>query len=102
MDSGRISADGTVESLTREVSRFQTVKVTLGRVTAINRSNLAGLQSFEQSGDTILAILDRDPNLVPEFMTRIVNQGGSISALEVNQPTLREAFLHRTGHSLSP
>ena len=100
LDSGKIAAMGTVEDLIKEVSPFQVVVTRLSKPAFIPRPETGGLRSFEQSGETIRAILEPEPMLVPEIMNWIVSRGGEIGSVEVRKTTLKDVFLFKTGRAL--
>ena len=100
LDFGKIAATGTVEELIHGVFPFQRIVTRLSKPALIPRPKTEGLHSFEQSGETIRAILDKDPMLVLEFMNWIVSHGGEIGSLEVRKSTLEDAFLLKTGRAL--
>jgi len=100
LDSGSIAAMGTVEELIREVSPFQIVETRLAKAALIPMPDVAGLQSFEQSGETVRIIVNPEPMLVPEVMNWIVSHGGEVGSVEVRKSTLKDVFLLKTGRAL--
>ncbi len=101
MDQGKIIAVGTVQELLDEVASFQEISVTLSTGESISHPGHAGVQSFNQSEKQVTIVADDDPMLVPGLMQDIVEQGGTIRAVEVKRASLRDAFLMKTGRDLS-
>ncbi|MFC1823620.1 ABC transporter ATP-binding protein [Thermodesulfobacteriota bacterium] len=100
IEAGRIIADGSVEALLDDVAAFQSVKVELVHSTKISPPDNTAVRSFDQSGSKITALLEPDPQLIPEIMREIISQDGIIHKLEVRQSSLRDAFLMKTGQEL--
>jgi len=100
MEAGKICALGTVETLSREVSPFQALRVDLLRPVELSHPPFGGVHSLEQSGRSLVILMERDPALVPGVMDWIVSQGATIRSVEVNQSTLKDAFLFKTGRPL--
>jgi ABC-2 type transport system ATP-binding protein len=100
LDYGKIAVMGTVEELVKEVSDFQVVVTRLSKSMNIPRPETRGIRSFEQSGETIRAVLEPEPMLVPEVMQWIVTHGGEIGSVEVRKSTLKDVFLLKTGRAL--
>lgn len=101
MDQGKIIAVGTVRELLDEVSSYQEIRVTLSTTVSISEPRHSGVQSFNQSEQQVTIVADEDPMLVPTLMHEIVEQGGSIRAVEVKRASLRDAFLMKTGRDLT-
>lgn len=101
MDEGRIVAEGAVDELIAEVAPLREVRVTLAAVTAIPAPQLAGLRSFEQKGEELVALLERDAVHVAGLIEYVASQGGEVRSVEVLGSTLRDAFLAKTGRTVS-
>jgi ABC-2 type transport system ATP-binding protein len=102
MDRGRIVSIGTVRELLAEIAPYQEIQVELTKPEAIPAPNEAGVQSFTQTDTHLVIVADEDPMLVPKLMEWVIGCGGILESVQVKQPTLRDAFLLKTGKDLQP
>jgi ABC-2 type transport system ATP-binding protein len=101
MDEGGILTEGTVEELVDEVSPLREACVTLIAPVPVPAPDFPGLRSFEQDGQVLTALLERDPALVARLVEWAVRHGGEVQSAEVRRPTLRDAFLAATGKAVA-
>lgn len=100
MDRGKIVSVGTVQELLAEIAPYQEIQVELTKPASVRKPDLPGVQSYQQSDQSLVIVADDDPMLVPKAMEWIIAEGGQISSVQVKQPSLRDAFMLKTGKDL--
>jgi ABC-2 type transport system ATP-binding protein len=103
IDEGRIQAEGTRRELVSLVGQMD-------RVSIAGTGNLAdaadalrqipGVESASVSENRIEVLAGDAASILPQILATVAEVGGSIHAVEVEQPNLEAVFLHLTGKAL--
>ena len=98
VEAGRIAAEGTVEQHLADLSSCQELRVPLAAAQAVPAPpDLPGLRSFGQQDHTVTVVGENDPALVARVIEWISSNGGRPRRIALRGPSLRDAFLARTG-----
>ena len=103
---GKIAAIGNPQQLIKSLDTMTRIEVKLTQ--AINLSILNEIEGVDRfmvdndykDGIRIWILTNSEKNLLPEIVDRIIKASSSITSLDVQQPGLRDVFLHYTGNSL--
>ncbi len=103
LDAGRIVAEGTVEELLAAVADRVEYRLALaGPVPVALPEDVPGLESFVQEGQEITAVGSYNATAIAVLVGWAVDSGASVRNLEIREPTLRDAFLTKTGKTVGP
>ncbi len=100
MDAGRIVAEGTPTELLSELSPMCEVKIVLESPADLGEPQLKGVQSLSRNAETFTAVVADDQVLVGRLIQWVCTSGGRLRTIEVRRPTLRDAFLVKTGKTI--
>ncbi len=100
MDAGSIVAEGTPARLVAELSPTCEVRIGMESPTDLGEPHLNGVQSFSQNGETLTAVVTDDQVLIGRLIQWVCTSGGRLRTVEVRRPTLRDAFLVKTGKTI--
>ena len=104
MDHGRIVAEGTPESLKRQVS-LDTIRITLsdpaqGSLVIENLERQEVVKAVAQEGDCVRISVDNGEAALPQIMRALDEQKLAMSGITLTTATLDDVFLEKTGRSL--
>jgi len=100
LDAGAVVADAPPADLLAELDATQEVRIQLARPHGIAAPQIPGVRSFAQNGEAVEAVLEGGPAAVEKLIAWVVARGGELRTVEVRSPTLRDAFLLRTGKTI--
>ena len=102
IEEGRIVAEGTVAELIAEIAEVQRMRVVLDGYEQMDLTGQKGLIAASQDGDAMDILLENKPEWVARTVDTIIGQGGRVRSLEVRGTSLTDAFLAKTGRTLTP
>ena len=103
---GKIAAIGYPQQLIKSLDTMTRIEVKLTQAIDLSILNeIEGVDRFMVDNDykdgiRIWILTNSEKNLLPEIVDRIIKASSSITSLDVQQPGLRDVFLHYTGDSL--
>ncbi len=100
LDQGAIVAEATVEAMLAELSPLSEMSIRLASSATISVPQMDRIESFQQDNDMVRVLLRYDPEVIAEVIGWIGSHGGHIVAIEISRPTLRGAYLAKTGKRL--
>jgi ABC-type multidrug transport system ATPase subunit len=106
INRGAIAATGTPADLIQSLEMLTRIEIKLARV--MDLSVLEQIDGVEhcmvdedyKEGLRVWLLAKSGGDILPQVVEQIVQAGSSILSLEVQQPSLRDVFLHYTGASL--
>jgi ABC-2 type transport system ATP-binding protein len=104
IDGGRIVAEGTPDSLKREVSG-DVVMVGLNGSTAAAAETLSGLDYVlkleVQESEGLRLYVDAGDTAIPQIMRQLAGAGIQLDTISLHRPSLDDVFLAKTGRTLT-
>ena len=102
IDHGRITAQGTSESLKASVSTKEVIEVELESLSeeAAQRIRQIGLvDEVVSEGNTLRITAEKGGKIFPKILERL-NEKMKIKSISLQKTTLNDVFLHYTGHEI--
>jgi ABC-2 type transport system ATP-binding protein len=101
IDSGRIVAEGTPDSLKGQVAGDLITLTTDAPAQAADvAKNVPGAQEFRVDGDTVRFRVAQGDTVLPTLLRELDQAGAHLQSVQVQRPTLDDVFLTLTGRSL--
>lgn len=103
---GKLLATGTADELIASLETLTRIEIKLAQLMELNVLNqIEGVEHYMvdedyKEGSRIWILTKSSNDILPQIVSNIVNLGGSIVSLEIQQPGLKDVFLHYTGDSL--
>jgi ABC-2 type transport system ATP-binding protein len=101
IDSGRIVAEGTPDSLKGQVAGDLITLTTDAPAQAADvAKNVPGAQEFHVNGDTVRFRVAQGDTVLPMLLRELDQAGAHLQSVQVQRPSLDDVFLTLTGRSL--